>query len=179
MSAVQEMNDKIFAALADPVNTQKANDAVNEYTRTSIFGLVLPFTRMPMRGFLQQIMPPMPAYAVTDLAAWGWPYNPYDVSVFKDVALASHLHEHGVLYYEMLERRLAEEDYRLRLLLRLVPKHEWRFRASWERRERRWTKQSPTRPGLPTRAESYTYFLNTMCSLVAQVREVARRKQSV
>jgi hypothetical protein len=159
------LTDAVFTFSDGPLGAAAA-DADN-WTR---WQLRHRWTGMPRRGFLCQIMPPVNIYPVADLEAWGWPYAPSGVTVHEGVAEAAHKYDTGALWYEVVEMRLNAEDYELRLLLRRVPRWEWRSRQRLRRQLARDARLRPRPPDEPGAAESAAYFALVMARLLGLVR---------
>ena len=127
----RETNARIFESLNDPAS-RAASDAVNDWTRSRLFHK---FTRMPVRGFMPRIMPPIEIQSITYWATRGVPER--DLVAAHAPRGQIHYHpwwETGALLYEIIERKLDREDYQRRLADRTVSRWEWRTREQSRRR---------------------------------------------
>ncbi len=160
MSDSAALNDAIFKLLADPAQERRAADALNTFTRSLMYHK---FTGMPKRGMIHRIMPPI---LVADRAYWAARGVPAE----QLVGTEPYLHpwwDDGSLLYEIMENRLAREDYERRLAARQVTYYEWELRH----RRSRYSKKKPPAHA----AQEYEAVADAAAGrIVAQLRTLGR-----
>lgn len=161
----RDANDAIYKALTTNLNPLIV-DAVNNWVRSQ---MRLPFTGMPRRGILRQIMSAIDVRTKEEWLARGVREEDLVAVVIDDPVLYSPWYETGLLCYEVMERRLERQDYERRLVERRVSRSEWHWRNGVGRRPDPEGNAARSR-----RAEDMVY--STLGNIVGQIRSLQTKK---